>query len=332
MALISESIPAQLSRTVLWLPLLIGAYALVALATAPETFGHLLLSYAMQMILLAEILVVAIPIVGIVLRPHAPLAMMREILRYDGMRLVFTVLVFCAGMAAFTTFKISIPHLVPFYADPMFADIDGWLHGGGPGLLLHRLVPAWAGGPIFFFYNVVWFFAWFGLLGFVALQRDSQLRRRYFWTMTLSFVLLGTVLATALSSVGPIFYDHFIPGSRFDELMSLVFASGAGDSTRSTSGYLLAAYEGGDDALGTGISAMPSMHVAIVTLNALMLSSLKRTVLKVAGWTYAFFVLCGSVYLGWHYAIDGYVSIVVVCLLWLGIGRIVRHRAPLTSV
>ena len=322
---ITDSIPAPRSRTVPWLPVLIGAYALVALVTAPGTFGQLLVSYFSQMILLAEILVIAIPLAGIVLRPRAPVAMMREILRHDSLRLVLTVPVFCVGMAAFTTFKISIPHLVPFYADPMIASIDQWLHDGDPGPFLHRFVPGWAGGPIFFLYNVVWFFAWFGLLGFVALQRDAGLRRHYFWTMTLSFVLLGTVLATALSSVGPIFYDHFIPGGRFDELMSLVFASGAGDSTRNTSGYLLAAYEGGEDALGTGISAMPSMHVAIVTLNALMLSSFKHTAVRIAGWAYALFVLFGSVYLGWHYAIDGYVSIAVVCLLWWSIGRIVRR-------
>lgn len=321
---ISETRPVHRPVAVLRLPLLIAVYALAALIVAPATFWHLLASYFFQMILLAEILVVAIPIAGLVLRPRAPVAMMRDILRYDSKRLLFTVLGFCFGMAAFTTFKISIPHLVPFYGDSLFADIDHWLHGGDPGLFLHRIIPDWASGGIFFFYNVVWFFAWFGLLGFVALQRDAVLRRHYFWTMTLSFMLVGTVLATLLSSVGPIFYDDFIPGGRFEALMSQVFNSGAGASVRGTASYLLAAYEGKGEIVGTGISAMPSMHVAVVTLNALMLSSLKIRALQIAGWAYALFVLAGSVYLGWHYAIDGYVSIVVVSLLWWSIGKVVR--------
>ncbi len=161
---ISEARPVHRPVVVPWLPLLLAVYALAALLVAPATFWHLLTSYFFQMILLAEILLVAIPIAGIVLRPRAPVTMMRDILRYDSKRLLFTVLGFCFGMAAFTTFKISIPQLVPFYGDSLFADIDHWLHGGDPGLFLHRIIPDWAAGGIFFFYNVVWFFAWFGLM------------------------------------------------------------------------------------------------------------------------------------------------------------------------
>ena len=80
-------------------------------------------------------------------------------------------------------------------------------------------------------------------------------------------------------------------------------------------GYLLDNYNAGTPALGTGISAMPSMHVAIATLNALMLSSLGRWQ-AVAGWAFAAIILFGSVYTGWHYAIDGYVSMLVVGVIW----------------
>jgi hypothetical protein len=40
--------------------------------------------------------------------------------------------------------------------------------------------------------------------------------------------------------------------------------------------YLYNNYVQGAHGLGTGISAMPSVHLAIVTLNALMLGSLNR--------------------------------------------------------
>jgi hypothetical protein len=59
--------------------------------------------------------------------------------------------------------------------------------------------------------------------------------------------------------------------------------------------------------------------------------------LALAGWSrcraagavltlYAAIVLVASVYLGWHYAIDGYVSVVLVLGLWSLAGRIYDGR------
>ena len=59
-----------------------------------------------------------------------------------------------------------------------------------------------------------------------------------------------------------------------------------------------------------GISAMPSMHVASTVMMTLYAFSVSR----IWGWVMTAFtavILVGSVQLGWHYAIDGYVSIVV---------------------
>jgi len=71
----------------------------------------------------------------------------------------------------------------------------------------------------------------------------------------------------------------------------------------------------------THYTAMPSMHVAVVTLNALMLSHINRYV-GALGWLYAAIILLTSVYLGWHYAIDGYVSIAGVSGIWWICGRL----------
>src|SRR5690606_9683564 len=87
------------------------------------------------------------------------------------------------------------------------------------------------------------------------------------------------------------------------------------------SGYLLANFEAGTGAAGTGISAMPSMHLAIVTLNACMLTSLNRQV-GIVAWIYVALIQLGSVYLGWHYAIDGYFSIAVVCVIWWSVRQL----------
>ncbi|MER8866395.1 hypothetical protein NKI19_22205 [Mesorhizobium sp. M0751] len=36
-------------------------------------------------------------------------------------------------------------------------------------------------------------------------------------------------------------------------------------------------------------------------------------------------ILYGSVFTGWHYAVDGYASIVVVSVIWWATGRLVRE-------
>jgi hypothetical protein len=38
---------------------------------------------------------------------------------------------------------------------------------------------------------------------------------------------------------------------------------------------------------------------------------------------YAAVILFGSIYLGWHYAVDGYVSIAVTYLIWRFSGHII---------
>jgi membrane-associated phospholipid phosphatase len=67
---------------------------------------------------------------------------------------------------------------------------------------------------------------------------------------------------------------------------------------------------------------MPSLHVAMATL----MWCAMRPVHRLAGPAYFVFLACillGSVHLGWHYALDGYVSILLVCILWWLSGRLV---------
>ncbi|MER8645783.1 phosphatase PAP2 family protein [Mesorhizobium sp. M1252] len=65
---------------------------------------------------------------------------------------------------------------------------------------------------------------------------------------------------------------------------------------------------------------MPSFHVAMVTLNALLLSSINRPA-GIFAWLYVAAIMLGSVYFSWHYAIDGYVSIILIWLIWRGTGE-----------
>ena len=79
--------------------------------------------------------------------------------------------------------------------------------------------------------------------------------------------------------------------------------------------YLWLLRENNVTGLGSGISAFPSVHVALTMMNALFVYEFNRKL----GWAffaYTAFIVFSSVYLAWHYAIDGYVAIPVTLVLY----------------
>jgi membrane-associated phospholipid phosphatase len=89
---------------------------------------------------------------------------------------------------------------------------------------------------------------------------------------------------------------------------------------------LLAEMRGGTLQAVGGISAMPSMHVAMATLFAMAGHARSRWL----GWImtlYAIGIWIGSIHLGWHYAIDGIVGAGMMGGTWIAVGRIVNRLA-----
>ena len=82
--------------------------------------------------------------------------------------------------------------------------------------------------------------------------------------------------------------------------------------------------------IGGGISAMPSIHVSTALLFWLLAREIKNKHEKLF---VIFFVLImlGSVYLGWHYAVDGYLAIITTYALWQISGWMVRNLMPAPS-
>lgn len=66
---------------------------------------------------------------------------------------------------------------------------------------------------------------------------------------------------------------------------------------------------------------MPSVHVAVAGLYAI-LGWRTRPWAGVALTIYAVLILLGSIHLGWHYAIDGYVSLTMLGPIWWLGGRL----------
>ncbi|MER9137938.1 phosphatase PAP2 family protein [Mesorhizobium sp. M0830] len=307
-------------------------YAVTAFCLQPDRYLHLALSYAEPFaFFLPALLAAGLGVAALAFARHAPTRFILDTLGKRWPTAASVILLFFLGITAFTTLKVAIPEIVPFYADRILAELDLQLHGTDPWAWAHSVVSEPVSVVIFAGYGYGWLVQWFGTVLFVAFWNEPARRLRYLWAFALTTILCGTVLATLLSSTGPIFHDQFYGGDRFAGLQMALAQNGYGASVHVYANYLLAAYQSGRPELGGGISAMPSMHVAIATLNAFFLAGFGRR-WAIAGWAFAAFILFGSVYTGWHYAVDGYVSILVVSLLWYATGRFVLPQASRDAI
>lgn len=309
-------------RNTVWLLGSVFAYGALAATIRPDPYLNLLGMYGRQALLFVPLFVGLAALAALALRPQAPARYLTHTMLPRLPALAATILAFIVGMAGFTVFKLAIPDIVPFYADPFLAVIEQALFAGQhPGMLLHDLLPEQLAPVIGTLYGPVWVALWFGVLVMAALTLDRALARRFFWAMILTMVVLGTVVATLASSVGPIFYDRFYSVDLFADLSHRVADGAIGVYVEGAADYLLHAYGNHDVQLGTGISAMPSIHVAIATLAALFAGALLPR-LRWCGWVYVGLIMLGSVYTGWHYAADGLVSLLLVPMLWRLAGRL----------
>ncbi len=236
-----------------------------------------------------------------------------------GMILLLSVSLF---FGAFTSIKTLLPTLTHgFLYDRQLADLDRWLHGGvHPWSLLWSIPYARQILPVVQFnYGIVWYAICFGALFFVATSPKADgIRVRYFASYFFTWIFLGNIVAGIWISAGPAFYgfvtqDH----ACFETLLAALATDTSSISARLFQEYLWSLHESGLAAFGSGISAFPSVHVGLIVMNSLYLWDYSRRLGTIA-FAYCALILASSVYLGWHYALDGYVSALVV---------IVAHQA-----
>jgi len=231
----------------------------------------------------------------------------------------------------FTVIKSSIPFFNPFSWDVTFEAWDRWLHGGiAPWQLVHPLL----GKPIVTHYINIAYAVWFIVLCFtwvwqVFSLRDERLRRQFLWTLLVVWILLGNLAALYLSSAGPCYFGRItgLPDP-FQPLMAYLSQADNDHPVWAliAQDMLWQNYVGREVQLATGISAMPSLHVALTTLFSLVCWRTNRW-LGALMTAYALVIMVGSVHLGWHYAIDGYIGALGTFLIWGIVRWCLRKRA-----
>lgn len=251
------------------------------------------------------------------------LAMDRE--RMASVVLILVVL-FVSG-SAFSSYKAIIPQVHHFTFDPLFAEIDRVLHfGTEPWHLTHAVLGSTAATTLVNIGYHLWFAVLWVFLVWQLLAFDAPLDRlRFFIAFVLLLIFMGSLTATLLSSAGPVYYgavtgldDPF--GALNDKLAAIDAELRASDLplrlwALDVQRWLWHSYKSGSASFGAGISAMPSMHVAVTFLIALSARKISRSAGR---WAlgFAIFIQIGAVHLGWHYAIDGYLSIICTLIIW----------------
>ncbi len=246
----------------------------------------------------------------------------------SGLMLMVAVTLF---QGTFTSIKISFANLQGgFPYDRYLADLDRFLHfGSAPWRYLYAFAEVPTVRTIIELnYNMFWHLICFGSLFFVATSpRADRVRAHYLAMFLFVWIVLGNVLAALFLSAGPAFYGG-VTGyeARYAEMLAFLAQSDGVSSAARFQGHLWELYQRGQPGIGGGISAFPSVHVGLITMNACFLAAYSRWLGAVA-FVYVGFVLASSVYLGWHYAVDGYASIIIVTLSYYLSRRLFLRQA-----
>jgi hypothetical protein len=148
-------------------------------------------------------------------------------------------------------------------------------------------------------------------------------------TNVIAWFVLGNVVATVFSSAGPCYYQH-VAGSADPFAPLMQYLRGVDEQYNTyvlgIQAWLWEGFALRNTTLGYGISAMPSMHVGTTLLLALAAWKTSRIVAAIL-LAYTATMMIGSVHLGWHYALDGYVAMFGVWVIWWSVGRVLRRES-----
>ncbi|WP_344708195.1 phosphatase PAP2 family protein [Sphingomonas humi] len=278
----------------------------------------------------AVVAAVAAAAMALAARFHPPL---RHNWKTKAVWLLTATLVVGQTFASYAMFKQVLLPQRGFLWDQTFAHIGRTLFGGtSPWVITHAVFGSVGGSR---FLNAL-YSAWLAIIFIYPLfagacVNDRRLRFQMIASWLGAWIFIGTIAAWYFASAGPVFYNALIgPDPDYHSLqmrLSAIEAHAASEGnpiqTLQFQPMLLELYHRRVfDSVG-GISAMPSMHVALATLLALT-GFAKGRLLGFVLSGYAFLIWVGSVHFGWHYFVDGPVAAVLMAVVWKATGLAYR--------
>ena len=231
------------------------------------------------------------------------------------------------------SFKVNIANFAPYTWDHFFAAVDRALFlGHDPWVLIHQLFPDVGATLIFNLLYLIWFLVMqMAIFSIALLGLRHPLRLTFLLAFGLNWVVGGVILAILFPAAGPVYMERITGDPMFQPLMELLYRQAETNYIMALEsqewlweGYTLAEVE------PVGISAFPSLHLGIATTIACLGFAASRVV----GWLAAAFtlgILAASVHLGWHYAIDGIVGIVLALVIWRISARVTQRWLARTA-
>jgi len=321
-------------RVVYGLIVLYLVLANAILVPAGHVFPNLYVEYFISLVTLDLVALPALVVIGLSLRSviadfRHPTAWLRTCLDQRRIARILAgfilLLALVPFMATFTAMK-SFIGLGGFTADVPLANFDRWLHfGRDPIVFLHGLFSYADTWRIFaFFYGPGWMLWVNGFVFWMAVAAPKpEIRQRFFICYVFAWAVLGNFVAWLAISSGPAYFAQVTgDANRFASALATVGVNVLpnGSGIRDVQLYLWELYVSKTSGFGMGISAFPSLHIAMVVLCALVALEIDR-LLAQAGLMIVLIIETGSVLFGWHYAIDGYFSIIVMVAFWWAIRR-----------
>ena len=300
------------------LALLLFVHLLISLAVPTSNPEAIIPALQLQLILLVPLLLMALVWQFAVVasrKPKHPAKALATTLWSQRSRIVegiVFILSLAAMMQIYMVIKVAIPQYLPFYADPYLADMDLAVFGSDPWRLTHMIIGPTGTRFLDYFYIFPCVLVTMGMTVWACFSRDRVFSRQAVLAIALCWLVLGNWGALAMSSAGPAYVEHFYGDNRYAELFNALPSDLMAVQTQN---FLLENF--GDPGFGKGISAMPSMHNALHLLLIWMLYDRFG-----ASWQlglaliFELVVFVASVHLGWHYAMDGIVSAVLVPPVW----------------
>jgi len=233
---------------------------------------------------------------------------------------VLPILLVFNFLSSFTVLKALIPSIHAFSWDAAFSDADRLIFRSDPWRLTHAVIGPRGTGAIDYIYGS-WLPVFAGVVFYHSVFAGPDRQRRFFLSFYGVWIILGLFAAIAFSSAGPCFLEllQHPYASRYAGLFPVEGATASPKGMQ----YLANAYRTPAIEIGSGISAMPSVHVAIAFLYVL---TARKPITVAVSIGYCLVIFVGSVHLGWHYAVDGIAGVIGTAAIWYATAR--RKAGP----
>ncbi len=320
-------------------PLAVASFFMILALFALSTIGVYGIPISGPIKLIGTFLMVSGLFIGVVFlkelfseRPDSPFKFTREFVERKDyimklVRHIPVVLLICFFLPVFSAFKGSISAFSDYTWDNYWIEADRAIHGQDVWTILQPFL----GQPIITFVLGILYVVWLPLIiasviYFSLLLERPQLRTQFLLSYFSCWAILGSVFAILFSSVGPCFAKPLLGITDFDPLMRYL---GSVNSQYplvilQIQERLIGELAEGSLELGAGITAMPSMHVSMTFLYWLAVRRLNRW-LGWAAFTYLIIIQIASVHLAFHYAVDGYFSMVGTLVIWKVCGYLTQR-------